>query len=89
MSTTALPEIQEAEELIDRAKKLPPALRERIVLELIHSAEAPPNSDADWEYWKSEIARRIEAVRNGTMKTYSLDETMEYLERVVDEDRKP
>ena len=52
---------------------------------VLGSLGAPPNSDADRGYWKAEIARRIEAVRNGTMKTYTLDETMDYLQRVVDE----
>jgi putative addiction module component (TIGR02574 family) len=88
MTPTTTPELQEARELIDRAMKLPPSLRAEIARTLDESVYGPPpNSDADRAYWKAEIARRIEAVRNGTMKTYTIEETMDYLRIVVNEGR--
>ncbi|MDB5307896.1 MAG: hypothetical protein JWO38_2098 [Gemmataceae bacterium] len=90
MSTATTPEMAEARELIDRAMKLSPAVRESIALELLHSvAPSPGHPGSDWAYWKAEIARRIEAVENGTMKTYTLEETLDYIQSVLDEDQKP
>lgn len=89
MSATTTPEMNEARELVERAVKLPVAIRESVALAIWHSIDPPPNSDADREYWKAEIARRIEAVENGTMRTYTLEETLEHLQRIVDEDHGP
>jgi len=43
---------------------------------LLNSVYPPPNSDADWEYWKAEIKRRIEAVESGEMKALMHEEAM-------------
>lgn len=84
MTPTA--ERDEARDIRERALRLPLNVREELVLDLINSFDTP---QADSEELKraerEEIARRIEAVRNGSMKGYTLDETMEYLQRVVDE----
>jgi putative addiction module component (TIGR02574 family) len=81
-------ELREARELIDRAMRLSPIARESIAFELLDSLHGPSEDPEEVrKAWKAEIARRIEAVRNGTMKTYTLEETMEYLRKVVDEGR--
>jgi putative addiction module component (TIGR02574 family) len=81
-------ELRQARELIDRAMRLSPAARQSIALELLESLQGPPeDAEEVRKAWKAEIARRIEAVRNGTMKTYTLEETMQYLRKVVDEGR--
>ena len=86
MAMTATPESHEAREIIDRALKLSPEVRTSIAIELFESVEPPPGpSGDDRKYWTAEIVRRIEAVTCGTMKAYTLDETMSYLERVADE----
>ena len=74
----------EAQDVLDRAMKLPAAEREVIARRLLDSIDAPP-SDADWDYWKLEIERRIKAVESGTMKTYSIEETMAHLRQVAAE----
>ncbi|QJW96099.1 addiction module protein [Frigoriglobus tundricola] len=83
MSTTTT-ETPEVRDVLDRALKLSVAERELIARRLRDSIDAPP-TDADWDYWKAEIKRRIEAVENGTMKTYTLEETMAYLRQVAAE----
>jgi putative addiction module component (TIGR02574 family) len=85
MAVSTSPELQEAREVVDRAMKLPPAVREGIALQIIQSLEPTP-TDADNDL-RAEIARRLEAIKDGTMKMYSLEETMTYLQSVVDEDR--
>ncbi|MBY0512326.1 MAG: hypothetical protein K2P78_00255 [Gemmataceae bacterium] len=87
-TTPESPEALEARELIERALTLPPAIRERVGLELLWSVDPPPNSDADWAYWKAELVRRSEAVENGTMKTYTIEEAMAKI-RKEREDREP
>lgn len=82
MSTTMTPEVQE---IIDRAMKLLPTEREFVALRLLDSVEPPPNSFESPEALRAELKRRIEAVQNGTMKTYSIEETMEHLRQVAAE----
>lgn len=87
MSTTPeTPDTELTSELIDRVMKLSPRSRERL-MELLGAADPipvpPPVGDA--AHWKAEIARRIEAVKNGTMKTYTLEEAMAYWREVAAE----
>lgn len=86
---TPTTEPTDVQDLFDRAMRLPPDVRERFAFDLLRSVNPPPNSDADWAYWKAEIARRIAAVENGTMKTYTLEETIDHLQKVLDEDPAP
>ena len=65
----------EAQDVLDRALKLSAAERELIARRLIDSIDAPP-SDADWEYWKAEIKRRIEDVESGRVKALTHEEAM-------------
>jgi len=86
MTPIAIPEAHEAQEILERAMKLSPAARESLALDLFESVESPPgHSGDDRAYWKVELVRRIEAVRNGTTAIYSFDETMAYLDQVADE----
>lgn len=81
---TATPEM--AEELIERALTLSREDRERIIIALLPSIDSPPGRpDSDWEYWKAEIARRAEAVRNGTVKTHTLEEAMALIRKAREE----
>jgi len=75
--TEAAPETELTTELVERAMKLSPENRERLI-ELLHAGPPIPTPSpvGDWEYWKAEIKRRIEAVENGTMKTHTLEEAM-------------
>jgi len=77
-------------ELVDQLMKLSPDDRVELGNILLDSVEYPGmGPDEIKQAWRDESARRIEAVRNGTMKTYTLEETMEYLQKVVDEGRQP
>jgi Putative addiction module component len=81
-------ESREARELIDRALKLSPIARESIAFELLESLEGPSEDPEEIKRGvREEIIRRVEAVRNGTMKMYTIEETMEYLQKIVDEAR--
>ena len=87
MTTTETPEM--AEQLIERALTLSSADRERIVLALLPSIDPPPGPpDSDWAYWKMEIARRIEAVRNGTAKTVTPEQMHAAVRTALEEGRK-
>ncbi len=75
MSTTTTSETPETEltpELIARIMKLSQESRER----LRRLLGEPPNTDADWDYWKAEIKRRIEDVESGKVKALSHEEAM-------------
>ena len=80
MAATTTPETPESEltpDLIERLQKLSPESRDRLIVLLGGSPPIPaPPPVGDWAYWKEEIKRRIEAVENGTMKTYTLEEAM-------------
>ena len=45
----------------------------------------PPNSDADWEFWKAEIMRRIEAVESGKVKALTHEEAMAQIRKAREE----
>lgn len=88
MSATTTPETPETEltpELIERVMKLSHESREKLLglLEEVTPIPRPPPV-GDAAYWKAEIARRIAAVENGTMKTYTIEETMAYLRAIPD-----
>ena len=79
-------DMEVARELFDRAVTLAPDARWKLAEELRYSLEpeeepvpAPtggPNDDKDWEWWKAEIVRRIEAHDRGEAKSYSIEEAM-------------
>jgi len=66
-------------EIIDRALQLSPADREQIANELLDSVFPPEDPEVVKKAWRAELQRRIDAIDNGTMKTYRLAETMAYL----------
>jgi len=76
MSATTTPAVRE---IIDRALQLSPADREQIANELLDSVYPPEDPEVVKNAWRAELQRRIDAIDNGTMKTYSLAETMAYL----------
>jgi putative addiction module component (TIGR02574 family) len=84
MSATTTPE---ARELIDRALQLSSVEREAIALRLLDSIDPPPNAFESKEAFRTELQRRIEAIQNGTMKSYSIEETMAYLRQESSERR--
>jgi hypothetical protein len=86
MAATTTPETPETEltpDLIERVMKLSPENRRRLIGLL--DAEEPipvPPPVGDAAYWKAEIARRIAAIQDGTMKTYTLEEAIAYWRQV-------
>ena len=80
MSATTTPETLETEltpELIERLKKLSPESRDRLIVLLGGSPLIPAlDTVGDWEYWKAEIKRRVEAVEKGEVKAQTLEEAM-------------
>ena len=72
--------------LVEACLQLPPAAKTKLAKLLTEPAESAPPFEIS-EEWKAEILRRVAAVRSGEMKTYTLEETMAYLERVDRENR--
>jgi putative addiction module component (TIGR02574 family) len=80
MTPTATPEMLEAESILDRAMKLPPVAREHVGLRLLESIEWPPEDPEEAKTaLRAELQRRMDAIASGTMKTYTIEETMAYL----------
>ena len=80
MTTTETPEMIEAQELIDRALKLPTPLREKIGLEVLHSVDYPPiDPEEEKAAFRAELQRRLDDIKSGKTKTYSVAEAMAYL----------
>ena len=81
--TTATDETELTPELVERVLKLSPESRGR----LLGLLDPPPTPAwaADPDALRAELQRRIEAVENGTMKTYTIEETMAYLRQVAAE----
>ena len=75
MSTTTTTETPEAREIIDRALRLSAAERDLIARRLRDSVDAP-NVFESADALRAELLRRIEAVENGSMKTYTREEAM-------------
>ena len=89
MTTTETLEMAEARELTERVLRLPAPLREKLVLDVARSVNPPPGPpDSDWDFWKAEIARRIEAVENGTAKPVTPDELHANIRKALEEGRK-
>lgn len=87
MSAGTTPETPETEltpELIERVMKLSPQNRERLRMLL----GEPPNSDADWEYWKAEIKRRIDDIQSGRVKAITPEEMFANVRKALEEARK-
>lgn len=77
MNPTATPA---ACEILDQALRLSPGEREHVGLRLLESIEVPPEDPEEAKKaLRAELQRRMEAIEAGTMKTYSIEETMAYL----------
>jgi len=64
------------EALLESSLNLPPQERSRLATRLIESLD---EADDDMEIspaWREELDRRVEAVRNGTMRTIPHEEVM-------------
>ena len=86
MTTTETPEMAEAREIIARALKLPSALREQVGLEVLHSVDFPPRDpEVQRAEFQAKLQRRIDDIKSGKTKTYSLAETMAYLRQAAAE----
>jgi hypothetical protein len=72
--------------LIEVIRSLPPAAKAELAKLLAEPSEPNPPFEISPE-WRDEIARRIAALDSGEMPTYSLEETMAYLEKVDLESR--
>jgi putative addiction module component (TIGR02574 family) len=69
-------------ELLDRGLKLSPESRYRFIMELL--ASLPPTEEViavERAFLRAELTRRVKAVEDGTMPTYTIEETMAYLRR--------
>lgn len=64
--------MQEAEELLKKALALPEKERADLAGSLINSLDETVDEDAE-AAWQEEIARRLEEVRSGKVKTRSWD----------------
>ncbi|MFO0849611.1 MAG: addiction module protein [Gemmataceae bacterium] len=75
-----------ARTVIDLGMKLPPDARETVALELMESVDFPPEDpEVVKRAWQEELARRVKAIDEGKVKTYSVAETMAYLRQVIAE----
>lgn len=74
----------EGDAILTSALKLPAAEREAIAQRLLDSVGVPP-TDADWEYWKAEIKRRVEDVESGRVKPLTLEEAMASIRKAREE----
>lgn len=72
-----------ADALFESAMKLSATEREALGHRLLDSV-APP-TDADWEYWKAEIKRRVEDVESGRVKPLTLEEAMASIRKAREE----
>lgn len=62
-----------ASELAQRAKRLPPEERERLVYELLVSLNEPAAAELD-SAWSAEIERRLAAYDRGKLQALSAEE---------------
>jgi hypothetical protein len=72
--------------LADVVQSLPQAAKDELAKLLAEPTEPSPPFELSKE-WQDEILRRIAAMDSGEMPTYTLEETMAYLEQVDLESR--
>lgn len=83
-------EAEEVRDLRERVMKLPPDAREKLALDVLRSVEQPPeDAEAARQAFREELQRRMDAVEAGTMKTYSVEETMARARRALAEGNGP
>ena len=82
--TTVADETELTPELVERVLKLSPASRDRL-LGLLAPERPPPLGEADRAALRAELQRRHDAVLDGSMPTYTIEETMAYLRQVAAE----
>lgn len=67
--------MREPESILHDALELPEVERGRLALRLAESLDPAPEPDAA-QAWATEIARRIERLRDGTARTVSSDDAL-------------
>jgi putative addiction module component (TIGR02574 family) len=70
-----------SENLLREALTLPPEIRSKLASRLIESLD---NDDELSPEWRSEIARRVKAIRNGTSPGVSHETVMDEARRALD-----
>lgn len=86
-TTPETPENAEARDLVERALRLPPVVREQIAHQLLDSVYPPEDPEEVKKAWRAELQKRFDEIKNGTVKTYSIEETMAYLRQSLAERR--
>jgi putative addiction module component (TIGR02574 family) len=74
---------QQTSQLLDAALKLPPGERGELITRLIDSLES--QEDHDEQEWSSELARRIEEARNGSVQMVPWDKARKMIMSDSDE----
>jgi putative addiction module component (TIGR02574 family) len=69
--------------IIERALSLTEAERRVIVSRLLASIPTPPNTYDSPEALRAELQRRWNEIANGTVKTFTIAETMEHLRNAL------
>ena len=78
--TQPTPELELTPDLVERVMKLSAESKDKLVGMLMEDLDGPADDpEVVRAEWRAEIARRVEAVRSGAMKTYSVEETLAYL----------
>jgi putative addiction module component (TIGR02574 family) len=75
----------EAQDIIERALRLPPQVRKDIAIELFESARPPEDPEEVKEAWRAELARRVADIESGRVRMIPLAESMAYLRQHLSE----
>ena len=77
---------ERAEAVYELGIQLPDEEREDVAHRLLESLEpTDPDSELTKRAWQEEIQRRIDSVKSGKAKCYSLEESMAYLRQALAE----
>ena len=73
-------------ELIERVGKLAPGEQNRLGILIAGGlGHDLKETEEDRQWWREEIARRVESIKNGTAKFSTLEETLAELDAVIEE----
>lgn len=73
-------------ELVERVGKLAPAEQDRLGILIAGGlGEQFQETPEDRQWWREEIARRVESIKNGTAEFSTLEETLAELDAVIAE----
>jgi putative addiction module component (TIGR02574 family) len=80
MPATVLP----YDALLESSMSLPPQERSRLAARLIESLDDADDAVEISPAWREELDRRVEAVRNGTMRTLPHEEVMSEMRALIE-----